>query len=102
MAMAQLEGQSQQQTSFDHVHKTKTLIKALNLPLPPDLFDTASSIYYNGDDNNGLNDNGNISEGYLSTELEDALLKQRPNCMCGFELTKSRTIVIISTFSIVK
>lgn len=55
MVMAQLESQSQHQPSFDHVHKTKTLIKALNLvsrnlPLPPDLFDTVSSIYHNDED----------------------------------------------------
>ncbi|KAJ0033951.1 hypothetical protein Pint_24870 [Pistacia integerrima] len=37
--------------SLDHVERTKSLICALNfisrdLPLPPELFDTVSSIYY--------------------------------------------------------
>ncbi|XP_015888043.3 probable ATP-dependent DNA helicase CHR12 isoform X1 [Ziziphus jujuba] len=111
MVMAQLESQSQKQTSSDHVDKTKSLIKALNLvsrnlPLPPDLFDTVSSIYYNheddaipdsldggeadGSDKNCLDDNGNICGEDLLKDLEDALLKQRPNCMSSFELTKSR------------
>ncbi|KAF3457175.1 hypothetical protein FNV43_RR01832 [Rhamnella rubrinervis] len=110
MVMAQLESQSQHQPSFDHIHKTKTLIKALNLvsrnlPLPPDLFDTVSSIYHNdedgthpsldaqvadGSDKNGLGDNGNTSREDLLTDLEDALVKKRPNSISGFELTKSR------------
>ena len=39
----------------DHAHKTKTLICALNLisrnlPLPPDLLDTVSSIYHDAED----------------------------------------------------
>ncbi|KAH7522353.1 hypothetical protein FEM48_Zijuj07G0129300 [Ziziphus jujuba var. spinosa] len=111
MVMAQLESQSQKQTSSDHVDNTKSLIKALNLvsrnlPLPPDLFDTVSSIYYNheddaipdsldggeadGSDKNCLDDNGNLCGEDLLKDLEDALLKQRPNCMSSFELTKSR------------
>lgn len=49
--MAQLENQQQQHV----VHKTKSLICALNLvsrnlPLPPDLYDTVSSIYFDPED----------------------------------------------------
>lgn len=53
MVAQQLESQ-QETSSVDHVQKTKTLICALNfvsrnLPLPPDLFDSVSSIYLNAD-----------------------------------------------------
>lgn len=53
--MAQLQSQQQQQPPIDHTQKTKTLICALNLvsrnlPLPPDLFNTVSSIYYGAQD----------------------------------------------------
>ncbi|XP_048321493.2 probable ATP-dependent DNA helicase CHR12 isoform X4 [Ziziphus jujuba] len=58
--------------------------------LPPGLFDTASSIYYNGDDGISGPFHGGDANGSDKNELEDALLKQRPNCVSGFELTKSR------------
>ncbi|KAL9401532.1 hypothetical protein Peur_005381 [Populus x canadensis] len=92
-------------TLEDHVQKTKSLISALNfvsrdLPLPPDLFDTVSSIYSddgNADFDGGTQDksplqgNPGISiRGDLMTEFEDALSKQRPNCMSGFALAELR------------
>ncbi|CAL5347182.1 unnamed protein product [Camellia sinensis] len=83
----------------DHLDNTKTLICALNflsrnLPLPPDLFDAVSSIYLGGSDVNSVemvsDDLGISKEGDLLVDLEDALVKQRPNCMSGFGLTESR------------
>ncbi|CAK9173647.1 unnamed protein product [Ilex paraguariensis] len=98
---------------LDHIEKTKTLICALNLlsrnlPLPPDVFDAVSSIYLSdnddesdaveGGDGAGGSDGDAIEkegsgishEGDLMTELEDALVKQRPNCISGSGLTESR------------
>jgi len=48
-------------SSLDHVEKTKTLICALNLlsrnlPLPPDVFATVSSIYHGADDADSSSD----------------------------------------------
>ncbi|KAK3027230.1 hypothetical protein RJ639_041648 [Escallonia herrerae] len=90
-----------------------------NLPLPPDIFDAVSSIYRGGDADDGddvsasasgglgdgaggsdaeavvdhvaMRDSSGISkEGDLLTDLENALAKQRPNCMSGLGLTRSR------------
>ncbi|GMP56492.1 hypothetical protein CsSME_00020957 [Camellia sinensis var. sinensis] len=108
----------------DYLEKTKTLICALNLlsrnhPLPQDVFDSVSSIYFSGGDNDGVDaaegvvvdgdgdgvggsdvnvvekvsDGVDISKGgALMMDLEDALVKQRPNCMSGSGLTKSRDV----------
>ncbi|KAK9287937.1 hypothetical protein L1049_016382 [Liquidambar formosana] len=112
--------QLERQPSLDHVEKTKTLICALNLisrnlPLPPDVFHTVSSIYNGDEDENdgegGFDEGGDggsdvktvdgvsgkvsdgpgiSSTGDLIMNLEDALVKQRPNCMSGFGLTQAR------------
>ncbi|KAJ6430019.1 hypothetical protein OIU84_021434 [Salix udensis] len=89
----------------DHVRKTKSLISALNfvsrdLPLPPDLLDTVSSIYsdeIDADVDGGTQiksrpqGNPGISiRGDLMTEFEDALSNQRSNCMSGFALAELR------------
>ncbi|XAR54646.1 Nucleoplasmin ATPase [Bertholletia excelsa] len=99
----------------DYLEKTKTLICALNLlsrnlPLPQDVFDAVSSIYLASDDETGdvgdaadgggvggsdVNDDEKDGIGIskhqdLMLEFEDALVKQRPNCMSGFALTESR------------
>ncbi|KAF8392449.1 hypothetical protein HHK36_022791 [Tetracentron sinense] len=114
---APLENQLSLDLDHDHIQKTKTLICALNLisrnlPLPPEIFDTVSSIYGSDDDaGNGSfggsnkNDDNRLSEedwegvkggpdifcgGDLITDLEDALVHQRPNCMSGLKLTESR------------
>ncbi|XP_020534146.1 probable ATP-dependent DNA helicase CHR12 isoform X2 [Jatropha curcas] len=95
------------QTSSDHLVKTQSLICALNfvsrdLPLPPDLFNTVRSIY--SDDQNadngslgsaahgesGLDNHGILVGGDLMMEFEDALSKQRSNCMSGSLLMESR------------
>lgn len=103
--------------SLDHVEKTKTLIRALNLlsrnlPLPPDVFATVSSIYHGADDADSTTDLGQLAEdgpdsasnsnkdatgissyGDLIMEFEDAVVKQRPKCMSGSglaELNESR------------
>ncbi|XP_065863380.1 probable ATP-dependent DNA helicase CHR12 isoform X2 [Euphorbia lathyris] len=94
------------QPSSDHLEKAKSLICALNLvsrdlPLPSDLFDTVYSIYSDGHaannasvdgaaHGNGLDNHGDPIGGDLMTELEDALLKQRPKCMSGFALGESK------------
>ncbi|KAJ6356412.1 hypothetical protein OIU78_004505 [Salix suchowensis] len=111
--VAQLEHHHQQDSpaaSFssspeDHVQKTKSLISALNfvsrnLPLPPELFNTVSSIYSdvdNADFDGGAQERSQLqgSSGIsirtdLMTEFEDALSKRRPNCMSGFSLAESR------------
>ena len=54
MVMAQLQSQHSP-ADHDHAQKTKSLICALNLvsrnlPLPPDLFHTVSSIYFGAED----------------------------------------------------
>ncbi|OVA12559.1 SNF2-related [Macleaya cordata] len=130
--VAQLDNKSSCPSSIDHIQKTKTLICALNLisrnlPLPPDVFDTVSSIYSSNDvvderESNGrVSDNGDdvggsradegkrveresdgnrlcledsnppvISDrGNLMTDLEDAVVKQRPICMSGSGLRES-------------
>ncbi|KAI8566235.1 hypothetical protein RHMOL_Rhmol02G0024400 [Rhododendron molle] len=116
MAMAQVETQPQgslvdDDGKDDCLEKTKTLICALNLlsrnlPLSQDIFDAVSSIYddvedeaddvveeraggsdVGGGDKNGL---GILKRGDLIIELDDALVKQRPNCLSGSGLTESR------------
>ncbi|KAI3983709.1 hypothetical protein MKX01_001113 [Papaver californicum] len=90
------------------IQNTKTLICALNLvsrnlPLPQDIFDTLNSISSpNGDDADGEGvrdglerekDAANRSSpngGWdLMEEFEDALVKQRRNCVSGSGLRKS-------------
>ncbi|GFY85074.1 SNF2/Brahma-type chromatin-remodeling protein CHR12 [Actinidia rufa] len=107
--VAQAESPQAQGVSLDgddHLEKTKTLICALNLlsrnlPLPQDVFDAVSSIYGGGDaeegDANGGSDADAIkpddlrtSKGDLMAEFEDALVKQRANCMSGFGLAELR------------
>ncbi|KAG5236531.1 ATP-dependent DNA helicase [Salix suchowensis] len=110
--VAQLEHHHQQDSpaaSFssspeDHVQKTKSLISALNfvsrnLPLPPELFNTVSSIYSdvdNADFDGGAQERSQLGSPGISirtdlmTEFEDALSKRRPNCMSGFSLAESR------------
>lgn len=116
--VAQLENHQGQQD--DPIEKTKSLICALNfvsrnLPLPPDVYDSVSSIYYGehdpaiepsgcgsqtagGSDRTEVADkvldNGRISStGDLLSEFEDALSRQRPKCASGSELSKSREIL---------
>ncbi|KAF9677570.1 hypothetical protein SADUNF_Sadunf08G0121500 [Salix dunnii] len=88
----------------DHVRKTKSLISALNfvsrdIPLPPDLLDTVSSIY--SDESDADFDGGtpmksrSVNPGIsirsdLMTEFEDALSNQRSNCNSGFALAELR------------
>lgn len=101
----------------DHIHSTKTLIRALNLvsrnlPLPPDVIDAVSSIYhgnckaeedFDGGSGGRSDDKGvdcgtekvsidpEISiGGELISNLEDALVKQRSNCMSGSGLEEAR------------
>ncbi|XP_043696942.1 probable ATP-dependent DNA helicase CHR12 [Telopea speciosissima] len=109
--------QVENRASLDLVQKTKTLICALNLisrnlPLPPEVFDTVCSIYLNEDDSDNSTEHGitveahnsdgnRLSEddssghqifdgGALITEFEEALVKQRPNCMSGLKLRESK------------
>ncbi|KAJ6890706.1 ATP-dependent DNA helicase CHR12 isoform X1 [Populus alba x Populus x berolinensis] len=99
----------------DRVQKTKSLISALNfvsrnLPLPLDLFNTVSSIYSdvgNADFDGGAQERSQLLLEYgfnitqqgnpgisirtdLMTGFEDALSKQRLNCMSGFSLAELR------------
>ncbi|RDX84282.1 putative ATP-dependent DNA helicase CHR12, partial [Mucuna pruriens] len=72
----------------ENEHHAKTLICALNLlsrdlPLPSHILNSVSSIYRNHDDG------GNSGED-LITDLEDALSKQRPNCVSGLKLEEAR------------
>ncbi|RDX64597.1 putative ATP-dependent DNA helicase CHR12, partial [Mucuna pruriens] len=57
-----------------------------NLPLPPELFHTVSSIYRRSEP---LNSSVDAPEEDLLADLQDALLKQRPNCASGFKLNKT-------------
>ncbi|KAJ4955644.1 hypothetical protein NE237_012427 [Protea cynaroides] len=109
--------QVESRAPLDQVQKTKTLICALNfisrnLPLPPEVFDTVSSIYlnedyedntvergvgfesHNSDDNRLAEDDSSghhiFDGGALITEFEDALVKQRSNCMSGLRLRESK------------
>ncbi|XP_077246989.1 SNF2/Brahma-type chromatin-remodeling protein CHR12 [Tasmannia lanceolata] len=96
--------------SLAQLQKTKTLICALNLisrnlPLPPEIFDTIFSIYNNTDSDEDADiyqdpapenplpedprDCGVLDGEGLITELEHALLKQRPVCMSGLALSKT-------------
>ncbi|KNA18096.1 hypothetical protein SOVF_073890 isoform B [Spinacia oleracea] len=98
-------------STLDHVQKTKTLFCALNLlsrdlPLPPEVFATVSSIYHGdgadddpalspsdgaqlGDSDPKLNKDlsGISSYGDLIMEFEDAVVKQRPRCISSSALT---------------
>ncbi|MED6183760.1 putative ATP-dependent DNA helicase chr12 [Stylosanthes scabra] len=79
--MAELQ---KQQPSSKEAHNTKALVGALNilsrnLPLPPDLFNTVSSISLNSSTEDGL-----------LADLDDALSKQRSNCASGFKLCRAR------------
>ncbi|GMH28470.1 hypothetical protein Nepgr_030313 [Nepenthes gracilis] len=105
---------------LDHVEKTKTLICALNLlsrnlPLPPEVFATVSSIYHGGDDPNASSHDGDAatsaadrtaevdsasnsskdgsgisSYGDLIMEFEDAVVNQRQNCLSFCGLTEMK------------
>ncbi|KAK1287303.1 Chromatin structure-remodeling complex protein SYD [Acorus calamus] len=98
--------------SDDRVGKAKTLICALNLlsrnlPLPPDVFDSVSSIYSEdapaGDGEEVVDGRGGaldgdgdrLSDGASTTgismiDLEETLIEQRFNCMSGLALKKLR------------
>ncbi|CAN1129376.1 Probable ATP-dependent DNA helicase CHR12 [Linum perenne] len=90
--------------SPDNVHQTKSLISALNfvsrnLPLPPDVFQTVSSIYLAGpDEDNTLvaddivaqEDPEISSKGDLMAEFEDALSNQKSKFMSSSVLAESR------------
>ncbi|KAL2922518.1 putative ATP-dependent DNA helicase CHR12 [Bienertia sinuspersici] len=94
------------------VEKTKTLICALNLlsrdlPLPPEVLESVSSIFRGHEDavssSNGAQFGDSASDsspkshqeasgissyGDLIMEFEDAVVKQRPNCMSSNALTE--------------
>ncbi|KAK1264030.1 Chromatin structure-remodeling complex protein SYD [Acorus gramineus] len=98
--------------SDDRVGKAKTLICAINLlsrnlPLPPDVFDSVSSIYsedapagdgeevVDGRDGASDGDGDRLSDGASTTgismiDLEETLIEQRLNCMSGLALKKLR------------
>ncbi|CAN6726263.1 unnamed protein product [Malus baccata var. baccata] len=96
--MAELDSSS---SSLDHVHKTKSLICALNflfrnLPLPPDLFNVVSNIYaaapdapLDGDEGLDGPDSSAAGEDLLA-DLGDALLEQRQNFTSGAALIESK------------
>lgn len=81
----------------------QALIGALNLvsrdlPLPPELFNTVSSICY-GSDSKPLSLNAEVDEGNSSqdddsllTELQDAISKQRPNCSSSSKLNNAMKV----------
>ncbi|KAH1156879.1 hypothetical protein GYH30_029611 [Glycine max] len=58
-----------------------------NLPLPPDLFDTVSSIYHRS---NPLSSEADAPEQDLLADLQNALLEQRPNYASASKLNKTR------------
>ncbi|MED6157149.1 putative ATP-dependent DNA helicase chr12 [Stylosanthes scabra] len=93
MAPFKEEQPQPQPPPIDHA---KTLICALNflsrdLPLPPHLLTSVFTIYHDHPSslNNLQDDIGNSSEN-LITDLEGALLKQRPNCVSGSRLENAR------------
>ncbi|CAI0391511.1 unnamed protein product [Linum tenue] len=107
--MAQLDHPQQlspeSQPSPEGVEQTKSLISALgfvsrNLPLPPHLFQTVSSIYLQEphDDNPpaddrvaGEQEDPEIStKGDLMADFDDALSRQRPQFMSGSVLADTR------------
>ncbi|KAJ4722407.1 Chromatin structure-remodeling complex protein SYD [Melia azedarach] len=111
--VTQLEHHQQQRPCLDPAERTKSLICALNfisrnLPVPPDVYDAVSSIYYGDQDSDndvvrvdGGSDEGTVVEKPLDgpkilngsdllTDFENALSKQRSKCMSGFALTESR------------
>ncbi|KAK0608536.1 hypothetical protein LWI29_032098 [Acer saccharum] len=119
--VTQLEHHQPETTCLDDpAETTKSLISALNfisrdLPLPPDLLNTVSSIYHgdpegdcealdNGDDvdvacgsgeeqvagKKGLDGASICNGGDLMSEFEIALSKQRPKCMSGSGLAELR------------
>ncbi|KAK7405884.1 hypothetical protein VNO78_07496 [Psophocarpus tetragonolobus] len=76
------------------MEQTVSLIGALNLvsrnlPLPPDLLHTVSSIYHRSNPNNSSSSHDAPEEDLL-TDLQDALLEQRPNCTSASKLNKTR------------
>ncbi|KAH9617893.1 hypothetical protein KSS87_010160 [Heliosperma pusillum] len=109
--VGQVDTSSSSPSTLDHVEKTKTLICALNLlsrnlPLPPHVFDSVSSIFdadnlhvsaAHDDDSpdplhsssNSVKDTGGMSSyGDLIMEFEDAVVKQRPRLMSSSVLTE--------------
>ncbi|XP_058763743.1 probable ATP-dependent DNA helicase CHR12 [Vicia villosa] len=65
-----------------------------NLPLPPELFNTVSSICYGSEPkpsplNSSDDGNNSTQDEDLLTELQDALSKQRPNCDSSSKLNKA-------------
>lgn len=112
--VSQLEHHQQEIPCPDPVERTKSLICALNfisrnLPVPPDVYDTVSSIYYGEQeaDDDVVHDDGGSDEGPvpekaspvgptiscgsdLMSDFENALSKQRLKSMTGFGLTELR------------
>ncbi|GAY42578.1 hypothetical protein CUMW_067990 [Citrus unshiu] len=112
--VTQLEHHQQERPCPDPVERTKSLICALNfisrnLPVPPDVYDTVSSIYYGEQeaDDDVVHDDGGSDEGLvpekaspvgstiscgsdLMSDFENALSKQRLKSMTGFGLTELR------------
>lgn len=112
--VTQLEHHQQERPCPDPVERTKSLICALNfisrnLPVPPDVYDTVSSIYYGEQeaDDDVVHDDGGSDEGPvpekaspvgptisygsdLMSDFENALSKQRLKSMTGFGLTELR------------
>ncbi|KAK9182550.1 hypothetical protein WN944_025695 [Citrus x changshan-huyou] len=112
--VTQLEHHQQERPCPDPVERTKSLICALNfisrnLPVPPDVYDTVSSIYYGEQeaDDDVVHDDGGSDEGPLPekaspvgptiscgsdlmSDFENALSKQRLKSMTGFGLTELR------------
>ncbi|KAI3704102.1 hypothetical protein L1987_74315 [Smallanthus sonchifolius] len=106
--------QTQRSSSEDHLDDTKTLISALsflsrNLPLPPHIFDAVSSIYTATADDDGDTAALGGSDchkqvvdasspknfqfpngGDLMADLQDALVKHRPNHVTGSEMAEAR------------
>ncbi|KAK1380108.1 putative ATP-dependent DNA helicase CHR12 [Heracleum sosnowskyi] len=101
MATEVSEEDTQQAISIPGIEETKTLICALNflsrnLPLPSHILHAVSRIYDDplGDagsraapDENVDASGDSLVGGDLITELEDALAKQRSDCMSGVRLT---------------
>ncbi|KAK2371773.1 putative ATP-dependent DNA helicase chr12 [Trifolium repens] len=68
-----------------------------NLPLPPELFNTVSSICYGSEPkplplNSDVDASNSTQDDDLLTELQDALSKQRPNCSSSSKLNKAMQI----------
>ncbi|CAM8998397.1 unnamed protein product [Rhodiola kirilowii] len=97
---------------LDHIHSANTLIHALNLvsrnlPLPPDLLHSVSSIYWDGERIGGGEVDGSGSEvaasedeedsGLLQT-LDDALTRQLLNDISGSKLAEMKAKRLQSRF----